>query len=68
MKSKATKTSSEHKLKVFSTNMLKGQLRAAVRWITERMDFGGVLHPSQSVNDNAQTGLDVLLENIPIRR
>ena len=60
IKSRATKTNSEHKLKVFSNLMFKGQLRAAVRWITERMDPGGVLHPSQSVNDSAQTVLDVL--------
>ena len=36
-----------------------------MRWITERMDSGGVLHPSKSVNDSAQTVLDVLQEKHP---
>ena len=56
-------TSNEHHiLKVFTHLMLKGQVRAAVRWLTERADKGGVLDISTYTNDGPKTVLDVLLK------
>ena len=46
--------------------MLKGQVRhAAVRWLTERADKGGVLYISTFTNDGPKTVLDVLKEKHP---
>ncbi|KAL5506022.1 hypothetical protein EMCRGX_G007585 [Ephydatia muelleri] len=45
--------------------MLRGQVRSAVRWLTERMNDGGVLDPSQLVNDGSKRVLDVLREKHP---
>jgi len=42
------KDSDNHVVKVFTKLMLQGNVRAAVRWITERTS-GGVLDPSDSV-------------------
>ena len=45
--------------------MLKGHVRAAVRWLTERADKGGVLDISTYTNDGPKTVLDVLKEKHP---
>ena len=54
-----------HMVQVFSCLMLRGQVRSAVRWLTERMNDGGVLDPSQLVNDGSKRVLDVLREKHP---
>ena len=41
----------QHTYKVFSNLMLKGQVRSAVRWLTERQSKGGVLDPSSCVDN-----------------
>ena len=51
-----------HIVQVFSRLMLRGQVRSAVRWLTERMNDGGVLDPSQLVNDDSKRVLNVLRE------
>ena len=58
-------SSPEHVLKVFSHLMLKGQLRSAVRWVTERMHTGGVLHPSDVVENGSKSVLEVLENKHP---
>ena len=64
-KSFHTTSNEQHILKVFSHLMLKGQVRAAVRWLTERADKGGVLDISTYTNDGPKTVLDVLKEKHP---
>ena len=54
-----------HIVQVFSRLMLRGQVRSAVRWLTERMNDGGVLDPSQLVNDGSKRVFDVLREKHP---
>ena len=64
-KSFHTTSNGHHILKVFSYLMLKGQVRAAVRRLTERADKGGVLDISTYTNDGPKTVLDVLKEKHP---
>ena len=42
--------SKDHVLRVFSNLMLRGDIRSAVRWLTDQACSGGVLDPSQLVN------------------
>ena len=56
--------SQEQVLKVFTRLMLKGELRAATRWITER-GSGRVLSPNDKVGSGDRTVLDVLREKHP---
>ena len=56
---------SSHISKVFSHLMMKGQIRAAVRWITERTSKGGVLDASACIGSGSKTVLDVLKEKHP---
>ena len=42
--------SKDHVLRVFSNLMLRGDIRSAVRWLTDQACSGGVLVPSQLVN------------------
>ena len=51
-------------LKVFTRLMLKGELRAATRWITER-GSGRVLSPCDEVGSEGRTVFDVLKEKHP---
>ena len=55
------KDSQEHLIKVFTRLMLKGNVRAAVRWLTERSG-GGVLKPSDStiIGGTSMTVLEAL--------
>ena len=54
-----------HIVQVFSRLMLRGQVRSAVRCLTERINDGGVLDPSQLVNDGSKRVLDFLREKHP---
>ena len=45
--------------------MLRGQVRSAVHWVTERASSGGILDPSTSVDTHGKTVLDVLEEKHP---
>ena len=54
----------EHVVKVFTRLMMKGELRAATRWITERSS-GKVLSPGDVVDCNGKTVFDVLQDKHP---
>ncbi len=54
-------------VKVFTRLMLKGQLRAAVRWLTEHSN-DGVMSPSQILNSTSITVMDTLKMNHPESR
>ena len=56
---------SSHISKAFSHMMMKGQIRAAVRWITERTSKGGVLDASACIGSGSKTVLIVLKEKHP---
>ena len=59
------KSCEQHTYKVFSNLMLKGQVRSAVRWLTERQSKGGVLDPSSCVDNTQKTVFDILKEKHP---
>ena len=68
-KSKGRKSSKlqgdAHDCKVFTRLVLRGQMRSAVRWLTERCSSGGVLLPSAVVDGEGKTVLDVLKAKHP---
>ena len=49
-----------HGLRVFTRLMLRGQVRSAVRWLTEKGSDGGVLCPSNVVGPSGETVADLL--------
>ena len=57
----SSRDSKEHLIKVFTRLMLEGNVRAAVRWLTERSG-GGVLKPSDTatIGGTSMTVLEVL--------
>ena len=55
----------DHTISVFTRLMLRGQVRSAVQWMTERLSSGGVLHPSAPVGTAGKTVLEVLKEKHP---
>ena len=59
------KQDEENTIKVFTRLMLKGQVRAAVRWMTERASGGGVLDPSSQIDANGKTVLEGIREKFP---
>ena len=64
LSSKHSVNSQDHVLKVFTRLMLKCELRAATRWITER-GSGRVLSPCDEVGSEGRTVFDVLKEKHP---
>ena len=58
------RTTAVHMIKVFSRLMWRGQVRSAVRWLTERKSHCGVLDPNSMVDDK-RTVFDVLKEKHP---
>ena len=60
-----SKQNDEHTVRVFTRLMLRGQVRSAVRWMTERSSSGGILDPSTPVDTHGKTVLDVLKEKHP---
>ena len=64
-KQSSTEFGDEHIIKIFTRLMLRGQIRAATRWITDRRSGGrGVLDPSSEVESD-KTVMDVLREKHP---
>ena len=61
------KQGDDHTIRVFTRLMLRGQVRSAVRWMTERLSStsGGVLHPSAPAGTAGKTVLEVLKEKHP---
>ena len=57
----SSRDSKEHLIKIFTSLMFEGNIRAAVRWLTERSG-GGVLKPSDSatIGGTSMTVLEVL--------
>ena len=64
LSSKVSTQTQDHVLKVFTRLMLRDELRAATRWITER-GSSRVLSPSDVVDSLGKTVLDVLKEKHP---
>ena len=60
-----SKQGDEHTVRIFTRLMLRGQVRSAVRWMTERASSGGILNPSTSVGTHGKTVLNVLKEKHP---
>ena len=58
--SKGSVADDSHRLRVFTRLMLRGQIRSAVRWLTERGSEGGVLCPSSVVGPSGETVADLL--------
>ena len=52
-------------VRYFTHLVLRGQVRSAVRWLTERCSNRGVLLPSSVVDDSCKTALDVLKAKHP---
>ena len=63
-KQSSTEFGDEYIIKIFTRLMLRGQIRAATRWITDRRSGGGVLDPSSEVESD-KTVMDVLREKHP---
>ena len=59
------KQGDEHTVRIFTRLMLRGQVRSAVHWMTERASSGGILDSSTSVDTHGKTVLDVLKEKYP---
>ena len=66
IKSKVGSSNSDedHIIKVFSRLMLRGQVRSAVRWLTDRAP-GQILIPTSVVDPSGKTVFDVLKEKHP---
>lgn len=62
IKFRKNRTDKEHNLRVFTLLMLKGQVRAAVSWLTERLNDNSVLNPSSFVSSSDKTVLKGLRE------
>lgn len=62
---KLSKNNQDHVMKVFTRLMLRGDLRAATRWMTER-GSNSVLNPLDVIDhETSKTALDVLKEKHP---
>lgn len=60
--SKSSTCNQDHVVKVFTRLMLRGDLRAATRWLTDR----GALNPTDMIDhESSKTVLDVLQEKHP---
>ena len=57
----------EHRAQTYHSLVLRGKLRSAVRWITER-ETGGVLHPGDQCNKTGYRVLEVLRAKHPEAR
>ena len=57
----------EHRAQKFHSLVLRGKLRAAVRWITESKT-GGVLHPGDRCTKTGDQVMEVLRSNHPEAR
>ena len=58
--SSRSENNKDNVFKIFSRLMLRGEVKSAVRWLTERAFSGGILHPSQLVNGGPKSVLDIL--------